>query len=271
MKYSEISWTHHTFNPWWGCTKVSPACDNCYAEDFADRFGGATWGINGERRFFGPEHWNGPVKWNSEAEQKKIRFRVFCASMADVYEDRPDLVAERQKLWELVGRTPALDWLLLTKRPQNAQRLSPWGGVWPGNVWLGTSIENQKYAERRIPILGAIPARVRFLSCEPLLGALALSTTVRKGVIDWIIAGGESGPVSRPMNPDWVRGIRDFCASQEIPFHFKQWGQWGPPSDTNVKSHRSVMSGGVSFTMASVGKLASGRELDGRTHDGFPA
>src|SRR4051812_43046764 len=125
-KNSHIEWTHHTFNPWWGCAKVSPACNHCYAETLANRFGGAIWGVKGQRRFFGAAHWTEPEKWNVEAGRAKSRVRVFCASMADVFEDRRDLDAERVKLWALVERTKSLDWLLLTKRPEHVQKLAPW-------------------------------------------------------------------------------------------------------------------------------------------------
>ena len=134
-KNSHIEWTHHTFNPWWGCSKVSPACTHCYAETLTNRFGGAIWGVKGKRRFFGDAHWNEPTTWNKEAQRKKTRFRVFCASMSDVFEDRRDLDAERVKLWALIEKTKYLDWLLLTKRPEAVQKLVPWGEQWPDNVW----------------------------------------------------------------------------------------------------------------------------------------
>ena len=168
---SEIEWTHHTFNPWWGCTKVSPACENCYAEAWAKRVGSDVWGAKAERRFFGAKHWKEPELWNDAAERLGIRYRVFCASMADVFESRADLKPERAKLWEVITKTPALDWLLLTKRPQNIAKMVPWGKKWPDNVWIGTTVEDQKFAALRLPHLLALPAAVRFLSCEPLLGA----------------------------------------------------------------------------------------------------
>ena len=269
-KNSHIEWTHHTFNPWWGCAKVSAACKHCYAEAIVRRFGGAQWGVKGERRFFDEAHWKEPLKWNREALRDGMRYRVFCASMADVYEDRPDLISERAKLWALIEKTPELDWLLLTKRPENAQRLSPYGEKWPANVWLGTSVENQELAETRLPELNAVPARVRFLSCEPLLGALDLSAFTKKNSIDWIIAGGESGPGSRPMNPEWVRGLRDFCAKKGIAFHFKQWGHWAPATTKTLKEQSSFSFEDDGSEMVSLGKAISGRKLDGRTHDEFP-
>ena len=270
-KNSHIEWTHHTFNPWWGCAKVSPACKHCYAEALARRFGGAEWGTRGARRFFGDEHWADPLKWNKEAATAGVRYRVFCASMADVYEDRPDLAAERAKLWKLIAQTPALDWLLLTKRPENAQRMSPYGADWPENVWLGTSVEDQEWAEKRIPLINSVPAKVRFLSCEPLLGPLDLSAFAKKGGIHWIIAGGESGPGSRPMNPSWVRGLRDHCAKQKIAFHFKQWGNWAPATSKSARAQASFIFEDDDHAMRPLGKTLSGRRLDGQTHDEFPA
>jgi protein gp37 len=269
-KNSHIEWTHHTFNPWWGCAKVSPACKHCYAEAITNRFGGAKWGVKGERRFFGVEHWNEPLKWNKEAERDGIRYRVFCASMSDVYEDRADLAKERDKLWSLIEKTPALDWLVLTKRPENVQRLSPYGDKWPNNVWLGTSVENQEWADKRLPLINTVPAKIRFLSCEPLLGPIDLSALVKKKSIHWIIAGGESGPGSRPMSPEWVRGLRDFSAKRDIAFHFKQWGHWAPVSNKSKKKPTNFNFENSGFEMISLGKAISGRKLDGRTHDEFP-
>ena len=178
---TEISWCDATFNPWWGCIKVSEGCEHCYAETFAKRTGHSIWGpaATTQRRTFGDKHWQEPLKWHAEAAKAGERRRVFCASMADVFEAHPQLHTERALLWTLIGQTPALDWLLLTKRPENIADMVPswWRtfGSWPDNVWLGTTVENQGAAEKRIPILLSIPARVRFLSCEPLLGELDLS------------------------------------------------------------------------------------------------
>ena len=253
---SKIEWTHHTFNPWWGCMKVSDGCANCYAETFAKRTGHSIWGpaTTTQRRTFGDKHWAEPLKWNDEAEKAGERRRVFCASMADVFEEHPQLHAERMRLWELIQRTPWLDWLLLTKRPENVGWFAPtrWQtDGYPGNVWIGTSVENQAMADKRIPILATIPAAVRFLSCEPLLGPLDLATWFYSMMtddyscaIDWVIVGGESGPKARPMSPDWVRSVRDQCNGAGVAFHFKQWG--------GVRKHET------------------GRILDGRTWDEYP-
>ena len=267
-KNSHIEWTHHTFNPWWGCAKVSPACTHCYAERLTNRFGGANWGVKGQRRFFGATHWNEPTKWNAEALRTRTRFRVFCASMSDVFEDRRDLDTERVKLWALIEKTKALDWLLLTKRPEAVKKLVPWDEQWPDNVWLGTSVENQEWADKRLPLLLATPAKIRFLSCEPLLGALDLGRYTKKNGIHWIIAGGESGTGSRPMHPDWVRGLRDFAAKAGIAFHFKQWGNSAPASKKLLGQTQFSFPDDV--VMVSRNKAINGRRLDGTTHDEFP-
>jgi protein gp37 len=235
-KRSAIEWTDHTFNPVWGCVKLSPACDNCYAETFDHRLGGAHWGPHAPRREFGDKHWNEPLKWNREAEREGRRHRVFCASMADVFDNQwPQHV--RPRLWKLIAATPMLDWLLLTKRPQNIARMLPtnWGSGWP-NVWLGVTAENQEEANRRIPVILSIPAVVHFVSYEPALGPLDLHeavtpvlgdarhVTIRETVplIDWVIAGGESGHRARPANPDWFRSVRDQCAAAGAAFFMKQ-------------------------------------------------
>ena len=274
-KDSSIEWTHHTFNPWWGCTKVSPACDHCYAETWAKRVGQQVWGAKSDRRFFTEKHWKEPLRWNAEAIQKGRRSRVFCASMADVFEKRKDLNPWREKLWDLIDQTPMLDWLLLTKRPQNIGAMVPWEKTWPENVWLGTTVENQKFAEIRLPHLLKHKAKVRFLSCEPLLGMIDLGAWIkakpRSGMhgIDWIIAGGESGPGARPMHPDWARSLRDQAKKTGVPFHFKQWGHWVPAEIVTEDQRRTVIDiDGIQ--LAGVGKKDAGRELDGDTWDGFP-
>lgn len=270
-KNSHIEWTHHTFNPWWGCQKVSPACQNCYAETWAKRVGSNVWGAKAPRRFFTDTHWAEPLKWDREAAESKTRARVFCASMADVFENRRDLDAPRARLWKLIEATPNLDWLLLTKRPEHVASLTIWGEAWPANVWLGTTVEDQTWVETRLPHLLSIPAKVRFLSCEPLLGALNLSPFSPKGKpspIHWVIAGGESGPHSRPMNPQWVRSLRDFCRQSKIAFHFKQWGHWVPRQLLTQEQKNIILVGDIE--MAAAGKKMAGRSLDGRTWDELP-
>lgn len=269
-KDSKIEWTHHTFNPWWGCAKVSPACKHCYAETWAKRVGSQVWGAQAPRRFFTDKHWSEPLRWNAQAKQDGVRRRVFCASMADVFERRAELKEWRLRLWNLIEQTPYLDWLLLTKRPQNISAMVPWGDHWPEQVWIGTTVENQHWAEERIPILSEVPARVRFLSCEPLLGAIDLKPFLKEtpDAVNWVIAGGESGPHSRPMNPDWVRNLRDQCAEHHIAFHFKQWGHWVPEELLTEKQKKVTVLEG--YRLAAAGKKQAGRILDGRTWDQLP-
>ena len=231
---SKIEWTDHTFNPWVGCTKVSPACDHCYAEGWAKRTGQAgLW--SGERRRTSTANWKQPIKWDTAAAVEGVRRKVFCASLADVFDNQAE-PEWRADLWRLIEVTPNLDWLLLTKRPQNIAKMLPanWGDGYP-NVWLGTTVENQEEAERRIPHLLANPAQVHFLSCEPLLGPLDLKGWIYAGWeggirnarparhIKWVIAGGESGPGARELDPEWPESLLDQCQrSGASAFFMKQ-------------------------------------------------
>ena len=277
---SKIEWTDHTFNPWTGCTAVSPACDHCYAEGWAKRSGHVQWGPHGERRRTTEANWRMPLNWNAEAEKTGKRARVFCASLADVFDNHKSIDDSwRRDLFSLIRGTPHLDWLLLTKRPQNIPRFLHYyqtgngGDLWP-NVWLGTTVENQAEADRRIPHLLAVPAKVRFLSCEPLLGPVDLTSMDINGHqaarnlgligaycinaltgrnddmgrpcpdvprINWVICGGESGPGARPMHPDWARSLRDQCQAAGVAFHFKQWGEFRPPE--TEEDHAAVRAG----------------------------
>lgn len=268
---SKIEWTTHTFNPWWGCTKVSEACKHCYAESWARRVGQDVWGPKAVRRFFGEGHWNGPLKWNRAAGEAASRPRVFCASMADVFEDRAELAEHRSRLWGLIEATPNLDWLLLTKRPQNVPRLAGWGADWPENVWLGTTVELQSRADELLPYLSAVPARVRFISAEPLLGPLSIRRWMGS-TIDWVITGGESGPKARPASPEWFRGLLRQCMAENVPFHFKQWGDWAPGETVSLAAAKSVRIARTSdgTEMRRVGKKVAGRVLDGFEWDGLP-
>lgn len=323
---SKIEWTHSTFNPWRGCTKVSAGCANCYAETLSARNPGTlgVWGPKGTRVVASEAMWREPVKWDRKAKAAGVRHRVFCASLADVFEDwsGPMVDSGGNKLWatgsdalpwmpgtgdkpprreidpltmrdvrarlfRLIDATPNLDWLILTKRPQNIVRMMEdhMFGVHddgrlaiPQNVWVGTSVENQQAADERIPHLLRVPAAVRFLSCEPLLGSVDLTRiwmgdksgfwnpftgklTCRitlnaggeawgeteepiTGTINWVIVGGESGPGARPMHLDWARSLRDQCKEAGVAFHFKQVG--------------------------GVDRKSAGRTLDGRTWDEFP-
>lgn len=251
---SKIEWTDHTFNPWIGCTKVSPACDHCYAEGWARRSGLVSWGPH-QRRRTSASYWQQPLRWNARAAEDGVRARVFCASLADVFDnDRAITSGWRGDLWSLIERTPHLDWLLLTKRPQNIGKMLPesygcsaWGKGWP-NVWLGTTAENQEEANRRIQHLLSIPAVIHFVSAEPLLGPIdfqkikthdeqrdginasrfALNKVPEIGFtgLDWIIVGGESGPGARPMQTEWAEAIKRQCNDAGTAFFMKQ--MWGP-------------------------------------------
>jgi len=329
---TEISWTDATFNPWMGCTKVGPGCDNCYAEELMDhRYGKVIWGVGAERVRTGVKNWNLPKRWNSQhwhectacglrglgtahgysrictgcsqETLKPARRRVFCSSLADVFDNAVD-PAWRADLFRLICDTPNLDWLLLTKRPGNIMpmlrevwRLSDAElerDVFPKilkHVWFGATIVNQEEADRDIPKLLAVPARVRFLSMEPLLGPVDLrldmtSVADRLRVADevatfglsrrqtradwltWVIVGGESGKNARPMNPDWVRSLGEQCEVAGVAFHFKQHGEWAPVSGVGGGQEHHYFDGNV--IVRKVGKKAAGRELDGRTHNEFP-
>jgi protein gp37 len=192
--------------------------------------------------------------------------------MADVFDNAaPEGV--RDRLWNIIKLTPQLDWQLLTKRPQNIRKMLPqdWGNGYR-NVWLGATAENQEEANRRVPILLSVAARVRFLSCEPLLGSVLLANEWVTGPLHWIIAGGESGPGARPSNPEWFRSLRNQCTSAGIAFHFKQWGNWRPESRSDIPEEKGLQLIGENgiHRLVRLGKKAAGRELDGRTWDEFP-
>lgn len=250
---SKIEWTHHTFNPWIGCQKVGPGCDHCYAETFDKRFGGTRWGAHADRTRTSAANWRKPLAWDRAAAKAGERHRVFCASLADVFDNHASVMPEwRADLFGLIRATPNLDWMLLTKRPGNIAKMLPadWGAGYP-NVWLGCTVVNQAEADRDIPKLLEVPARVRFLSMEPLLGPIDIIRPDLGGqfcgakcatrcqawgdeecpqhmspAIDLVIVGGESGPNARPMHPDWARSLRDQCNAADVAFHFKQWGEW---------------------------------------------
>lgn len=265
---SKIEWTTHTFNPWWGCIKVSEACKHCYAEAWAKRVGQDVWGPKAERRTFGDKHWSEPLRWNRDAEGAVLRPRVFCASMADVFEDRDELLPHRARLFDLIEATPNLDWLLLTKRPQNVARLAKWSDCWPANVWLGTTVELQSRADELLPFLAAIPARVRFISAEPLLGPLSIERWLESSV-HWVITGGESGPKARPASPAWFRSLHSQCMENDVAFHFKQWGDWAPGDGESLPATKRRMAQDGT-AMVRLGKNAAGRVLDGMEWDELP-
>jgi len=218
---SRISWTDATFNPWMGCTKISPGCAHCYAETLlSGRMGRpGLWGPRGQRQVTTEDYWRKPIKWNKTAEKEGKRFRAFCGSLCDWAEDHPTAEANRPRLWDLIRATPWLDWLLLTKRAERIAECLPddWGNGYP-NVWLGVSIENNDF-RHRADFLRQIPAVVRFISYEPALGPLDLLDLTG---IDWVIYGGESGPKFRPHDLSWPRQIRDLCRQTGTAFFFKQ-------------------------------------------------
>jgi protein gp37 len=341
---SNIEWCHHTFNPWEGCTKVGPGCDHCYAETRNNRFGGGNWGAGAPRRRTSPANWKKPLKWNRDAAASGVRPRVFCASLAD-WLDKEVPFEWLADLLNLIRQTPHLDWLLLTKRIGNWDarldgvhahayygtddgdaELFDWIDGWlngkaPANVWVGATVVNQQESDRDIPKLLNVPAKVRWLSMEPLLSAVklpyvdfhcdlcggtgmlarwpkgtchycngkgsipAISTDPKFGTpktpmrfIDWVVAGGESGPSARPMHPQWAQFLRDQCKAAGVPFLFKQWGEWVPATESE---DRVAVTGEGNFRvrswerlhgqlMANIGKKAAGRKLDDLIWDQYP-
>ncbi|CAJ1003906.1 DUF5131 family protein [Brevibacillus aydinogluensis] len=301
-----IEWTDTVWNPVTGCNKVSEGCRNCYAFALHDmRHKSFTEGKKLPRQYakpfseiqLFPERLEQPLKW------RKPR-RIFVNSMSDLFhEDVPEGFIG--SVWDVMARTPRHTYQILTKRPERMQELlSKWAddgwywrreyGMWCGpltgplpNVWLGVSVENQKAADERIPLLLQTPAAVRFLSCEPLLGPVDLEFTAQfehpdnegygvtaiKG-IDWVIVGGESGPNARPMHPEWVRGLRDQCEDYGVPFFFKQWGEWMkvPPSrkpwEYGSPEEKVSFVGDARFYR--IGKKKAGRLLDGREWNEIP-
>lgn len=214
-----IAWTDHTWNLAWGCTKISPGCTNCYADGIADRYGWDVWGPKKDRRTFGENHWKEPLKWNRQAQSEGRQHRVFCSSMCDNFEDHPSIVSQLPRLWDLIRRTPYLDWQLLTKRADRIEESLPedWGIGWP-NVWLGVSIENNDYVWRA-NCLQSVSAIVHFISYEPALGPV---DRLSLDGIQWVIVGGESGPKFRRMDLAWARDIQQRCKEAGVAFFFKQ-------------------------------------------------
>jgi len=249
----------YTWNPWWGCTKVSPGCTHCYADSLSTRWGYDIWGPKADRRFFKPDHWKEPLIWQAEAAAAGEYRYVFCASMADLFEFhrlgavRRKQDEARQRTWDLIATTPNLIWLLLTKRPEQIRYMVPntWLQHWPIHVYTGTSLETQE-EQVRVDDLLRVPG-THFLSCEPLLGPIDLHDLVipqvvgdhhlsclevdvaveddgdyHGSVVNWVIAGGESGGGARAMDPEWARDLRDQCAISTPPpgtaFFMKQMG-----------------------------------------------
>lgn len=225
---SKIEWTDATHNLWWGCVEDDIECAHCYAEAFAKRTGHKVWGHDAPRRWFGQKHLDQPLEWNEEAASEGVRRRVFCGSMMDIGERRNDGVGERmqalrEEFWGLVEQTPWLDYLLLTKRPQNMPTLVPsrWmSNGFPSNVWMGTTAGFQGGWDKRVKYLRRLPARVRFVSCEPLLGPIKADLDG----ISWVIVGGESGGGSRPLELEWIRSLVEQCRAAGVAPFVKQFG-----------------------------------------------
>ncbi|MBI4202541.1 MAG: phage Gp37/Gp68 family protein [Chloroflexi bacterium] len=221
-----IEWTNKTWNPVTGCTKVSPGCDHCYAERLTQRFGRDFTQVT-----LHPERLTAPLHWRQPSY-------IFVNSMSDLFHSGKVPYTFVDEVFDVIRRCPQHTFQILTKRPS---RMLRYPGPWPANAWAGVSVESQRYAWR-IDVLRKVPAAVRFLSIEPLIGPIA---DLNLHDIHWVIVGGESGPGHRPIDPCWVRTIRDQCIAQKVPFFFKQWGgltpKWG------------------------------GRLLDGRTWDEMPA
>jgi protein gp37 len=220
---TQIPWCYHTMNWWIGCTRVSEACENCYAEEQEDhRFHRAQWGDHPRYRT-SPSKWREPFAWDRKAREAGEQRRVFTNSLSDFFDNQ--VPAEwRTEAWENIRRCDHLDWLILTKRPQNIRKMLPpdWGQGW-SHVWLGCTVENMVEARRRIPVLLRVPAICHFLSCEPLLAALDLRPWLGPDRINWIICGGESGSKNRRMmDPDWARDLRDQSKVAGVAFFMKQ-------------------------------------------------
>ncbi len=256
---TEILWADSTWNPWWGCTKISEGCAHCYADSFSHRLGLKIWGQDADRRFFGDKHWAELIKWDTAAKKAGVMRSVFCGSMCDIFEDRPDLVDPRMTVLDFADPLENLLFLFLTKRPQNAIAMLPkrWAKQWPRNVMIGTTIENQPRLIERMEAIKRLrqefPGISVFASCEPLLSGLDWKDGYNSylELLDWVVAGGESGAGARPCHPNWARKLRDDCADRTdmcrpwpLPFLWKQWGGLHPKSN--------------------------GRLIDGKEHAQFP-
>lgn len=262
----------YSWSPWWGCVEVSPACDNCYARELAKRYGHQVWGKDAERRELSDAHWKQPLIWNRKAEREGVRYRVF-PSMCDPFEYRfgdSTLDICRARFWDLIDATPSIDWLLLTKRPENIRRMIPdrWSVSMPRNAQIGATVEDRPRMWR-IESLRRVKAHVRFLSIEPLLEDLGV---LNLDGIHQVIVGGESGHSARPMHPDWARSIRDQCIAAGVAYHFKQWGEYQPL--TRIDGVQEMPFGNYDtasrFGFIRKGKKKAGRILDGRTWDEMP-
>jgi protein gp37 len=290
-KETGISWCDHTFNCWWGCTKVggSSACDNCYAETWAKRTGFTIWGDDKPRRYFGDKHWNEPLAWDRAAAKEGKSALVFCMSMGDWAEGRPEQRPHLSCLWALQQRTQNLIWLMLTKRPQLIGKLAPTDEASPRR-WFGVTAESQAWLDLRWSHLKQVESPVYWLSMEPLMERVTLPQDfLDLGRRAWVIVGGESGGQARPMHPDWARHLRNQCREAGVPFHFKQWGEWVPvatprmnaivgstllihPDGTTKAASWSDVAAtqGDLWAVQRIGKTKAGNHIDGVQHLEFP-
>lgn len=218
-----ISWTDHTFNPWWGCTRVSPGCVNCYAEIFDKRVGGDHWGPGKSRRTFSDKHWNEPLKWDAKAKRDGVQRKVFCASMADVFDaEAPE--GQRERLWELIRKTESLIWQLLTKRVEGYEEL-PGDLMCSPHVWKGFTAEDQERYDERWHSMKRWPG-LTWCSYEPAIGPLTMFKVWHKP--NWMVVGGESGNGRRPFEVAWAENILRECRAHDIAFFMKQFGARTP-------------------------------------------
>jgi len=305
-EHSTIEWTDHTWSPWIGCTKVSPACDGCYAEHLMDtRLGRVTWGPHGERSRTSADYWRKPLAWDKQAGKAGRMLRVF-PSLCDPFDNQAD-PAVRREWFDLVRATPHLLWLALTKRPQNIVAMADAAGGLPSNMALGTTCEDQKRADINVRALLDAARDLRpaltFVSAEPLLGPIDFTrivygtvrghTVIRDALqasdierIDWVITGGETDQGqhrARPSHPDWYRAIRDACAAAGVPYLHKQNGEWLATGDWYAAHPVSLElrawdgerwvepTTDDAEYVARIGKRAAGRLLDGVEHNGMPA
>jgi protein gp37 len=251
-EHTGIEWTDSTFNAWWGCVKVSQGCAHCYAETLDARFhaGDKHWGPNSPRKLFGDKHWKQLDAWNSQAKKEGKPRKVFVGSMMDIWEPHPDVVPARARLIAGIdtGKWPWLIFQMLSKRIENCKDFVPTRWLqkgFPANVWIGVTIEDDANLDARMYELLALPAAVRFVSYEPVLGQLArmgayiadhthnivqadTETAQRLRGVQWVICGGESGNNARLMKPEWAEQMQQICQRAGVPFFFKQWGTIEP-------------------------------------------
>lgn len=254
-----------------GCTKISPACDGCYAEALMDkRYGKVQWG-NAPRVRTGAHTWNDPFRWQRQAEKDGDRPFVFCASLADIFDNQVD-PQWRADAFEVMRKTPRLVYLLLTKRPQNIVKMAIAAGGLPENAALGTTVEDQIRANVNLPALQVAKIDLQplftFGSFEPLLGPVVID---RAWVPDWIITGGETdqgGHKARPTHPGWFRMLRDQAIAAGSAYHHKQNGEYVSVSEVAGPGAHFKFDDGA--TVRRIGKKLSGRTIDGVTHDAFP-